>query len=444
MALALKDRVKETTIVVGTGAATLLGSSIGFQPFSVVGNGNTTYYCISDQFGSNWEVGIGTYSSSGNTLARTTVLASSNAGALVVFTAGVKDVFVTYPAEKGVWLDASNNAIGLGTPAAFVGTNITGTASGLTAGNVTTNANLTGAVTSSGNATSLGSFTSLQLATALTDETGSGSAVFATSPTLANPTYTGALTGSTGILNIGSGQFYKDASGNVGIGTSSPSSKLTVSATTATQSIVSTTTGNAAYLVLQNSADSSNAYVYATGKELRLSQADTSASSIVTINTQNTERMRIDSSGNVTLQNNISVGAAAPTTSGTGITFPATQSASSNANTLDDYEEGTWTPNQGAGLTVVGTFGSSGTYTKIGRLVTVIGAITPTTSVASSNGGVISTNLPFTSGSIAVGSVADANGIGGSVISQTAGTSILSYPLHSASGALWFTITYFI
>ena len=187
MALALKDRVKETTIVVGTGAATLLGSSIGFQPFSVVGNGNTTYYCISDQFGSNWEVGIGTYSSSGNTLARTTVLASSNGGALVVFTAGVKDVFVTYPAEKGVWLDASNNAIGLGTPAAFVGTNITGTASGLTAGNVTTNANLTGAITSSGNATSLGSFTSLQLATALTDETGSGAAVFATSPTLVTP-----------------------------------------------------------------------------------------------------------------------------------------------------------------------------------------------------------------------------------------------------------------
>ena len=217
MALALKDRVKETTIVVGTGAATLLGSSIGFQPFSVVGNGNTTYYCISDQFGSNWEVGIGTYSSSGNTLARTTVLASSNAGALVVFTTGVKDVFVTYPAEKGVWLDASNNAIGLGTPAAFVGTNITGTASGLTAGNVTTNANLTGAITSTGNATSLGSFTSLQLATALTNETGTGSAVFSDNASLLNPTYTGTLTGSTGILNIGSGQVYKDASGKVGI-----------------------------------------------------------------------------------------------------------------------------------------------------------------------------------------------------------------------------------
>jgi len=75
----------------------------------------------------------------------------------------------------------------LGTPSALVGTNITGTASGLTAGNVTTNANLTGAVTSVGNATSLGSFTSAQLSGALTDETGTGAAVFATSPTLVTP-----------------------------------------------------------------------------------------------------------------------------------------------------------------------------------------------------------------------------------------------------------------
>jgi hypothetical protein len=91
----------------------------------------------------------------------------------------------------------------LGTPSALVGTNITGTASGLTAGSVTTNANLTGAVTSVGNATSLGSFSSSNLAGALTDETGSGSAVFATSPTLVTPilgTPTSAtLTNATGL-----------------------------------------------------------------------------------------------------------------------------------------------------------------------------------------------------------------------------------------------------
>ena len=84
----------------------------------------------------------------------------------------------------------------LGTPTALVGTNITGTASGLTAGNVTTNANLTGAVTSVGNATSLGSFTSANLASALTDETGTGAAVFANTPTLVTPNI-GAATGTS-------------------------------------------------------------------------------------------------------------------------------------------------------------------------------------------------------------------------------------------------------
>ena len=89
----------------------------------------------------------------------------------------------------------------LGTPSTLVGTNITGTAASLTAGTVTTNANLTGMVTSVGNATSLGSFTSANLAAALTDETGSGAAVFATSPTLVTPILgtptSGALTNCT-------------------------------------------------------------------------------------------------------------------------------------------------------------------------------------------------------------------------------------------------------
>ena len=91
----------------------------------------------------------------------------------------------------------------LGTPSALVGTNITGTAAGLTAGSVTTNANLTGAVTSVGNATSLGSFTSASLRTALTDETGTGVSVFATSPTLVTPNLgtpaSGTLTSCTGL-----------------------------------------------------------------------------------------------------------------------------------------------------------------------------------------------------------------------------------------------------
>jgi hypothetical protein len=107
MALVLLDRALETTTTTGTGSVTLLGASLGYQSFAGVGNGNTTYYTIADLGGSNWEVGIGTYSTTGPTLARTTVLASSNSGSLVSFPAGTKNVFITQPAENTVV--ASNN-----------------------------------------------------------------------------------------------------------------------------------------------------------------------------------------------------------------------------------------------------------------------------------------------------------------------------------------------
>jgi hypothetical protein len=103
MALVLADRVKDTTTTTSTGTITLSGTApTGFQNFSVIGNGNTTYYTIAGQGTSEWEVGIGTYASSGTTLARTTVLSSSNSGSLVNFSAGTKDVFVTYPSERSV------------------------------------------------------------------------------------------------------------------------------------------------------------------------------------------------------------------------------------------------------------------------------------------------------------------------------------------------------
>ena len=106
MALILKDRVKETATVEGTGSVTLAGSVEGFQSFaSVLGSSDTTYYAISHRNADEWEVGLGTYST--GTLDRTTVLESSNSGAAVSFTAGTKDVFITLPAEKAVVLDAN-------------------------------------------------------------------------------------------------------------------------------------------------------------------------------------------------------------------------------------------------------------------------------------------------------------------------------------------------
>jgi hypothetical protein len=103
MALVVKDRVRETSTTVGTGTLTLAGAVSGFQTFSAgIGNTNTTYYTITN--GSEWEVGLGTVGA--GTLARTTVLASSNAGSAVTFTAGTKDVFCSYPAGKSVTTDA--------------------------------------------------------------------------------------------------------------------------------------------------------------------------------------------------------------------------------------------------------------------------------------------------------------------------------------------------
>jgi hypothetical protein len=115
MPLVLADRVQETASAPGTGSVTLLGAVTGFQTFAVIGNGNTTYYTIADQGGSNWEVGIGTYSTTGPTLARTTILSSSNGGLIVNFSSGTQSVFVTYPSEKSVNLDASDNVSPLGT-----------------------------------------------------------------------------------------------------------------------------------------------------------------------------------------------------------------------------------------------------------------------------------------------------------------------------------------
>jgi hypothetical protein len=102
MAFVLADRVQETSTTTGTGTITLAGAVSGFQSFAAIGNGNTTYYTIADTTGTYWEVGIGTYTSSGTTLSRNTVLSSSNSGSLVNFPAGTKNVFVTLPAEAAL------------------------------------------------------------------------------------------------------------------------------------------------------------------------------------------------------------------------------------------------------------------------------------------------------------------------------------------------------
>jgi hypothetical protein len=232
MALVLKDRVKESSNTTGTGTFSLGGAYSGFQSFSVIGNSNTTYYAIVNLSSTEWEVGIGTYTVSGTTLSRDTILESSNSGSAVNFSAGTKDVFCTYPAEKAVTLD-----------------------------DIQTLSN----------------------------------------KTLTNPVING-FTGNTSVVNIGSGQIYKDASGNVGIGTSSGSTfgKFAVSgADDAALLGVASTTGvlrarayntatTGAVVEATNAAQSGYANLFLNGLNLQFG-------------TGNTERMRIDSSGNLLL-----------------------------------------------------------------------------------------------------------------------------------------------
>jgi hypothetical protein len=220
MALVVKDRVRETSTSTGTGDIILNGAVQAFQDFSVIGDGNTTYYTIVDATTGAFEVGIGTYTLATTTLSRDTVLESSNAGAAVNFAANVKDVFVTYPAERAVYGDAGN------------------VVSGYTISGGSINNTPIGAITPS-----TGSFSSLVATTAdINGGSIDGTTVGASTPSTVastNLSYTGTLTGGTGVINIGSGQIYKEASGDVGIGTTAPASRFAVVSPTGDPSSIS-------------------------------------------------------------------------------------------------------------------------------------------------------------------------------------------------------------
>ena len=143
MAYVVKDRVRETCSSPGVGTVTLLGAVTGYVTFSVIGNGNSTYYCIADQSGNNWEVGIGTYTSSGTTLSRDTVL-SNSAGttAKINFSSGTQDVFVTYPAEVSTYSGAGQS-IFLNTVTISSNYTLPSDQNGLSVGPITINSGVT-------------------------------------------------------------------------------------------------------------------------------------------------------------------------------------------------------------------------------------------------------------------------------------------------------------
>ena len=323
MPLVLADRVNETTTTTSTGTITLAGAVSGYQSFAVIGNGNTTYYTIVHQTANEWEVGIGTYTSSGTTLARNTVLASSNSGSLVNFSAGTKFVFCDYPAGRAVYLDTATNVTIPGLTLSSGNLAFTSTAQRITAdmsnGTVsnrfafqtsTTNGNTQVNAIPNGTST-----TSQFIAYNSSDPNNASSIQIAALSTatrlLSGQTGTGTYLPLTFFTN-GSEQARFDTSGNFGIGTASPAYKLDVTGT-------STTALSAAGFTNNSSANNTtktvgitfrladtvgfikdSAYITAFPDGANVLSAGV-AFSTRTGDANPTEKMRLDSSGNLGL-----------------------------------------------------------------------------------------------------------------------------------------------
>jgi hypothetical protein len=248
-----------------------------------------------------------------------------------------------------------------------------------------------------------GSVTTDKLATTLTVTHALGSAS-TPSITFTGDTNTGIFSPTADTIAFAEGgaevaRF--DSNGNLGIGTASPAAKVEISGTAAAQNlalrITNTATDGYSTLQLGGSGDGG---VFRNGSTQTL-YGGASSLNLITVGahaigfaTGNTLRAIIPAAGGVQSVNCVSVGNATPSASGAGITFPATQSASSDANTLDDYEEGTWTPIMTSENGSITSYTSSGTYTKIGNIVTVTG-YTVLTTVGTAGGRAFIAGFPF-------------------------------------------------
>lgn len=351
MPLVIADRVRETTLTSGTDPIALAGPYLGFQAFSVIGNGNTTYYVIVDAQNGAWEVGIGTYASAGNTLARTTVLASSNAGSLVNFGAGTKDVILTQPAGRSVLVQQGGAGLLTGTAAFTVnGIPYANSTSTLTTGSAltfdgTTFANTAGGIAGAGSIAGVGLYSYAteaeggQLSLANPTNTGTVASFDVVNATTARLFTTinnavlqiGQLAGTGGVVSLHTDSTERmriTSAGNVGIGTSTPTERLDIgngslvlgtaiftgrgvsTADVALElGVLRSASGNV-YIDLHATAgtDFSARFVRFAGANgaLELSNVGTGDLRIrqgnlapIVFDTGATERMRIDSTGNV-------------------------------------------------------------------------------------------------------------------------------------------------
>ena len=213
----------------------------------------------------------------------------------------------------------------------------------------------------------------------------------------------------------------------IGIGTSPTSGALQIASGLSSTAFLENTSSAYCFVGLKDTTGNLSYFGSANG-EFKIQTAGSGYA----------DKLKVSSVGDVTVNlGNLVIG-----TSGKGIDFSAT-AGTGTSELFSDYEEGNWSPNQGAGLTVVGAFTSSGTYTKIGRQVTINGRVNGATSIAAALGSVICTNLPFaTNGDFMGVAVWNSAQSSSSFFAQT--STVYAVEAISASPAIYFTLTYFV
>jgi len=294
MALVFKDRVKETTTTSGTGTITLAGAVSGFQTFSVIGDGNTTYYTIVS--GTDWEVGIGTYTLSGTTLSRDTILESSNGGSAISLS-GTSTVFCTYAAEKSVYRNSNDQINVTASGLIFSNSTVQTTAAAVSGDNVSIFVNDAGYITGTGNANQVAIFdttTSVSGAQGIEIETTGDPGLDIFRKSGQTTTLVNIYTESTGILTA------IDENGYIGIGTGDPTYHLQVEGTgdfdTIRFSDGSLQTTSASGAVIGPASSTDNAIARFDGTTGKLVQ-DTAGATIDNNNILSAEGVRITAGG---------------------------------------------------------------------------------------------------------------------------------------------------